>query len=87
MTTVKIVRTGDTQLIELPEGYRFDSEEVTIRRDGDSVVLQQRSVSIPDGDWSWLDEVIGAFEQDFLDATEEDEGPFEDRPERDNLFR
>ncbi|GGB25800.1 hypothetical protein GCM10011380_14230 [Sphingomonas metalli] len=36
----RIVRSGESQSVELPEGYRFDGDEVFLRRDGNRVVLE-----------------------------------------------
>jgi len=40
MKTVEIVETATGQAIHLPEEFRFPGRTVSIRRDGDSVVLQ-----------------------------------------------
>jgi antitoxin VapB len=36
----KVFWTGRSQAIRLPKAYRFDGDEVTIRRDGDAVILE-----------------------------------------------
>jgi virulence-associated protein VagC len=36
----RIVWTGDSQSVELPEGYRFEGEQVFVRREGNRVVLE-----------------------------------------------
>ena len=38
--TVKLSSSGDSQTVNLPEAFHIDSEEVTLRRDGDNVVLE-----------------------------------------------
>lgn len=40
MTTVEIVETSKGQTVSLPEEFRFSSPVVTIRRDGDAVILE-----------------------------------------------
>ena len=37
--TAKVFMSGTSQAVRLPRAYRFDCETVTIRRDGDSLVL------------------------------------------------
>ena len=36
----KVFWTGRSQAVRLPKDYRFDGDEVAIRRDGDAVVLE-----------------------------------------------
>ncbi len=40
MTTIEIVNMGDGQVIKLPEGFRFDAESVSIRQEGESVIIE-----------------------------------------------
>lgn len=37
---VELVTEGDSQIVRLPKGYRFEGEEVAVRRDGDRVILE-----------------------------------------------
>lgn len=73
MDTAKIFWSGRSQAVRLPKEFRFEGEEVRIRRRGNAVVLEP----ITD-DWHWLDSLIGPVDQDFGDATEE-EGPEQNR--------
>jgi len=53
----KVFRTGRSQAVRLPAAYRFDTDEVFVRRDeisGD-VILSRRP-----SDWSGLVAAIGA---------------------------
>lgn len=36
----KVLKGGVRQLVELPEGFEIDADEVVVRRDGGSVVLE-----------------------------------------------
>ena len=36
-----LISDGDEQIVLLPEGLFTDGEEVTIRRDGDAVILER----------------------------------------------
>lgn len=40
MTTVQIVETSQGQAIPLPEEFRFTTPTVSIRREGDAVILE-----------------------------------------------
>ncbi len=39
METAKIFMTGRSQAVRLPKRYRFSGTEVTIRKEGDNVIL------------------------------------------------
>jgi antitoxin VapB len=40
MTTTHVFQDGDTQLVRLPSGFEFDTEEIAIRREGEAVILE-----------------------------------------------
>jgi len=40
MKTVEIVETSQGQTVRLPDEFRFESAEVSIRREGDAVILE-----------------------------------------------
>jgi virulence-associated protein VagC len=40
MTTVRILETSQGQAVPLPEEFRFTTPTVSIRREGDSVILE-----------------------------------------------
>ena len=48
MTIGKVFRSGNSQAVRLPKEYRFDTDEVEIRRDGASLVLTPRTRSYGD---------------------------------------
>ena len=82
MDKARLFWSGRSQAVRLPKEYRFEGDEVRIRRQGNAVVLEP----IAD-DWSWLDAVAGKLSDDFLpDGREQPEMP-PDRPELDELFR
>lgn len=83
MATAKLFWNGRSQAVRLPKEFRFDADEVTIRRQGNAVVLEP----VTRDDWAWLREVTGPIDPDFREATEESEGSFEDRPDRDAAFK
>ena len=46
---------GRSQAVRLPREFRFEGGEVTIRREGDAVVLEPvRMRPWPEGYWEWL---------------------------------
>lgn len=82
MATARVFWSGRSQAVRLPKEYRFDGEEVRIRRHGSAVILEPIAA-----DWSWLDAIAGRMSDDFLaDGREQPEMP-PDRAELDRLFR
>lgn len=83
MRTAKIVTTGRSQAVRLPVEFRFDTDEVYIRRDPDTgdVVLSRRP-----GDWQEFFAKADAADipDDFL--AERDDTPPPPRAEFDALF-
>ncbi|MBY4948167.1 type II toxin-antitoxin system VapB family antitoxin [Cupriavidus respiraculi] len=67
METAKIFWSGRSQAVRLPKDFRFDSDEVRIRREGNAVILEP----IP-RDWEWLDQVVGPVDEDFERAVLEE---------------
>ena len=63
MEKAKLFWTGRSQAVRLPKEFRFEGEEVRIRRRGASVILEP----IPVG-WTWLDELSGPVDADFEQA-------------------
>ena len=68
-TTAKVFWSGRSQAVRLPKAFRFEGNEVRVRREGKAVILEP----IED-EWGWLDRVTGPLPQDFLDAIAESEG-------------
>jgi antitoxin VapB len=66
MHTAKIFWTGRSQAVRLPKDFRFDANEVRIRRHGAAVILEP----VP-SDWSWLSPLIGEVDADFERAVGE----------------
>ena len=77
METAKIFWSGRSQAVRLPKEFRFDGNEVRIRRQGRSVILEPVSEG-----WDWLGPLIGAVDSDFADAVNEQPAD-QDRPELD----
>ena len=66
MDTAKIFWSGRSQAVRLPKDYRFEEQEVRIRRHGNAVILEPLAEN-----WDWLDAVRGALDPDFIQATGE----------------
>ena len=81
MERAKIFWSGRSQAVRLPKDYRFDGEEVRIRRHGNAVILE------PVGEgWAWLDAIAGELDRDFVEAVAERPEP-QERPALDKMFR
>lgn len=81
METAKIFWSGRSQAVRLPKEFRFQGDEVRIRRHGSGVILEPVAE-----DWSWLDVIAGQLDEDFVHAVDERPEP-QERPALDELFR
>jgi len=81
MKTAKIFWSGRSQAVRLPKNFRFEGEEVRIRRHGNAVILEP----LPD-DWQWLDAIAENLDDDFVQAVEEQPG-HQNRPALEKLFK
>ncbi len=80
MQTAKVFWSGRSQAVRIPKAFRFDTDQVRIRRQGNAVILE------PEADeWAWLDNIVGPVDEDFERAAMEDV-PQQERPELDTLF-
>lgn len=69
MNTAKLFWTGRSQAVRLPKEFRFEGDEVRIRRHGAAVVIEPVA-----HDWSWLSELVGPVDADFEKAVAEAPG-------------
>jgi antitoxin VapB len=81
MERAKIFWSGRSQAVRLPKEFRFDGEEVRIRRHGSAVILEPVT-----DDWDWLDSLVGKLDQDFVEAANE-QPEQQQRPALDRLFK
>ena len=83
----KVFWSGRSQAVRLPKEFRVEEgvSELGIRRQGNLLILELPKQTKAD-EWAWL-ETLEPLDDDVVAATEEDEGPFEDRPERDAFFK
>lgn len=82
MDTAKLFWSGRSQAVRLPKAFRFEGEAVRIRRQGKAVILEPIAK-----DWAWLDDNLGPFDQDMIDAIEEPVPWPEDNEDVAALFR
>ncbi len=75
----KLFQHGGSQAVRLPKAFRFEGSEVSVRRDGDSVILEPIKRTGPptreemDAFWAKIDALDGA---DFPDR---DQPPMQER--------
>ena len=67
--------------MRLPKAFRFDADEVRIRRQGNALVFEPTPK-----DWAWLDTITGPVDDDVISAVNEDV-PQQDRPGLDDAFQ
>lgn len=66
MDTARLFRNGRSQAVRLPKHYRFDGDQVYIKRMGDAVVL------LPfDHPWTSLVASLEIFSEDFMAEREQ----------------
>ncbi len=77
MRTAKLFQNGRSQAVRLPKEFRFEGDEVYVKRMGNAVVLLPYEDS-----WRGLFESLREFSEDFMEereqpARQEREGTFE----------
>lgn len=72
--TAKLFWSGRSQAVRLPKEFRFEGQEVNIRREGGRVILEAKDVE-PD----WIARVAGTMDEDFERAV------FDGRPGPDDM--
>ena len=66
MRTAKIFRNGRSQAVRLPKEFRFDGDEVYVKRVGNAVVL------LPSRDsWRGLFDSLELFSEDFMESRDQ----------------
>ena len=76
--TAKIFMNGRSQAVRLPKEFRFDTDEVSVERLGDGVVLRPLHRT-REAWWARLQQVLGQFEG-MPDEIERDRTPPRDPP-------
>ena len=68
MDTARIFQNGRSQAVRLPKEYRFDGEQVFIKKVGDAVMLLPYQDS-----WQTLFDSLDQFSDDFMQTREQPE--------------
>ena len=79
MENAKVFWSGRSQAVRLPKEFRFESDEVRIRKHGNAVILEPIAT-----DWSWLDR-LEALDEDVVQAVQEKQA-MQERPGLEGLF-
>ena len=79
MENAKVFWSGRSQAVLLPKDFRFEADEVRIRKHGNAVILEPIAT-----DWSWLDS-LEALDDDVVQAVQEKQA-IQERPGLDSLF-
>lgn len=66
MKTAKLFQNGQSQAVRLPKEFRFEGDEVIIKRSGNAVVLIPANHS-----WDALTDSLDKFSADFMDDRKE----------------
>ena len=63
MQTAKLFKNGRSQAVRLPKEFRFEGEEVYVRREGKSVVLTPKEPA--KGEWQDFFDALDSFDPTF----------------------
>ena len=67
MTIAQITSESGHLTIVLPEGFQMEGKQVSVRRRGNTLILEPIS-----DNWEWMERVTGQLDQDVLDAARSD---------------
>lgn len=62
VAVAKVFKNGSSQAIRLPKEFRFDDDEVYIKRIGSAVLVFPKNKA-----WDLMGEAIGQFSDDFME--------------------
>lgn len=77
----KVFWSGRSQAVRLPKEFRFEADEVRIRKHGSAVILEPLNEN-----WIWLDAIAGKLDEDFVESAQEPVAT-QERPALDQLFK
>jgi antitoxin VapB len=69
METAKLFMNGRSQAVRLPKNFRFEGEEVFVKKVGNAVMLLPRQDS-----WQTLYDSLESFSDDFMEDREQPTG-------------
>jgi antitoxin VapB len=61
VATAKVFTNGASQAVRLPKEFRFEGDEVCVRRIGSAVLLFPK-----DAAWDLMGQALGKFDEDFM---------------------
>lgn len=70
MTTAKLFKNGQSQAVRLPREFRMPGHEVSIRREGDKLILEPIH-----RDWDSFFSALEAFDKDFMEEGRQQPAP------------
>jgi len=73
--TAKVFRNGASQAVRLPREFRFDTDEVCIKRIGSAVLLFPK-----DAAWDLMGAALGQVDDDFMAQRDQPRRPEERKP-------
>ncbi len=74
IATAKLFMNGASQAVRLPKEFRFDCDEVCIKRVGSAVLLFEKGKA-----WDLMEAAIGQVSDDFMAGERDQGGPVEER--------
>ncbi|MCG8689429.1 MAG: antitoxin [Desulfobacterales bacterium] len=80
METAKLFKNGRSQAVRLPVKYRFEGDEVYIKKTRDGVLLMPISQSI----WDKWEDNLSNFDESFM--TERNQPKYQEREGLDEIF-
>jgi len=72
LSTAKVFTTGRSQAVRLPKAFRFDTDEVTIEKVGNAVVLRPKQTQ--EEWWLQMESAMNAL-RDVIEPVERDRTP------------
>ena len=75
LSTAKVFTTGRSQAVRLPKAFRFDTDEVTIEKVGNAVVLRPKQTH--DEWWAQMESAMNGLRGQ-LEPIERDRSPLTD---------
>ena len=79
LAIAKIFMNGRSQAVRLPKEFRFDTDEVTVERSGNAVILRPRYKDHASW-WAEVEAALNAFEG-MPDSIEREQTPLRDLPD------
>lgn len=78
MDRAKVFWSGRSQAVRIPKEYRFDTDEVTIRREGNTVIMEpvEAEETLRQREWDEIFAALGEpFDDDMVEAALNRPGP------------